>query len=195
MRPTGLYSIAWLRLPVLLASCLISMAAFGVDKPYPGPFIEREDLLVVLRQQAPEQIAAFYEARGFPREAIERIKATCFVTVHIENRSHDVIWLDTAEWTFTSKGKPLERLDRNYWDSQWDNIKLRQASRSTFGWTQLPDVRDLQPDEPVGGNLVFPGSTDRFDMTLKLPTGANRRGKLITLEFRDVECPKEVKAE
>ena len=56
-------------------------------------------------------------------------------------------------------------------------------------------MRDLQPDEPVGGNLVFPGSTDRFDMTLKLPTGANRQGEPITLVFRNVECPKEVKAE
>ena len=195
MRPKRLYSFAWLRLPVLLASCLISVAAFGVDKPYPGPFIEREDLLVVLRQRAPEQMAAFYEARGFPLAAIERIKATCFVTVHIKNRGHDVIWLDTAEWTFTSKGEPLERLDRSYWDKQWDTIKLRQASRSTFGWTQLPAVRDLQPDEPVGGNLVFPGNTDRFDMTLNLPTGADRRGKPITLEFRDVECLKKVKAE
>jgi len=179
---------------LLLAGSLVGMPAFGMNKPYPGPFIERPDLLIVLRQHAPEQIAAFYEARGFPAAAIERIKATCFITVHIRNRDDDVIWLDTAEWTFTSKGKPLERLDRSYWDSQWDNIKLRQASRSTFGWTQLPDVRDLQPDEPVGGNLVFPGDTERLDMTLKLPTGTNRQGEPIMLEFRDVECLKEVKA-
>ena len=171
------------------------LPAFGIDKPYPGPFIEREDLLVVLRQRTPEQMAAFYEARGFPGAAIERIKASCFVTVHMDNRGHDVIWLDTALWIFTSKGKPLERLDRSYWDSQWDSIKLRQASRSTFGWTQLPALRDLQPDEPVGGNLVFPGNTEHFDMTLNLPTGADRQGKPITLEFRDVECLQEVKAE
>lgn len=190
MRQTKQLSFVWF----LLASGLIGMPAFGMNKPYPGPFIERPDLLVVLRQHAPEQIAAFYEARGFPRPAIERIKATCFVTVHIKNRGNDVIWLDLAEWTFTRNDKPLERLDRSYWDNQWDSIKLRQASRSTFGWTQLPDVRDLQPDEPVGGNLVFPGDTDRFDMTLKLPTGVDRQGDPIMLEFRDVECLKEVKA-
>lgn len=190
MRQTKQLSFVWF----LLASGLIGMPAFGMNKPYPGPFIERPDLLVVLRQHAPEQIAAFYEARGFPRAAIERIKATCFVTVHIKNRGNDVIWLDLAEWTFTRNDKPLERLDRSYWDNQWDSIKLRQASRSTFGWTQLPDVRDLQPDEPVGGNLVFPGDTDRFDMTLKLPTGVDRQGDPIMLEFRDVECLKEVKA-
>ncbi|MBT8121894.1 MAG: hypothetical protein KJO10_05125 [Gammaproteobacteria bacterium] len=191
MRQTKQLSFVWF----LLASSLIGMPAFGMSKPYPGPFIERPDLLIVLRQHAPEQIAAFYEARGFPAAAIERIKATCFVTVHIKNRGDDVIWLDLAEWAFTRKDKPLERLDRSYWDNQWDSIKLRQASRSTFGWTQLPDVRDLQPDEPVGGNLVFPGNTDRFDMKLKLPTGVDRQGEPIMLEFRDVECLKEVKAE
>ncbi len=54
---------------------------------------------------------------------------------------------------------------------------LPQANRSTFGWTQLPAVRDLQPDEPVGGNLVFPGTTGSIRPRGSLPdrTGPARQ--------------------
>ena len=160
-----------------------------MDKPYPGPYLENDDLLVVLRPHLPESMAAFYEARGFPREAIDLITTTCFVTVHVENRSDTVIWMDLDEWQFTAAGKPLKRLDQAYWESQWDRIDLRQASRSTFGWTLLPQVRDLQPNEPVGGNIVFPVATGKLDMTLHLPTGDDRRGRLIILQFSDIPCP------
>ena len=176
----------------MLFGCLPVAATFGIDKPYKGPHIENDDLLVVLRPRTPEQMTAFYEARGFPKAALERIANACFVTVHIRNRSKRVIWLDLAEWAFSSTGQPLTRLDRDYWRAQWDDIDLRQASRSTFGWTLLPETRDLQPDEPVGGNVVFSGQTRKFDMTLNLPTGQQRRGEPITLEFKNVDCPKEV---
>ena len=179
----------------LLAGLLPLVPAQGMDKPFPGPYIENDDLLVVLIPHTPESMAAFYEARGFPRPAIDLISATCFVTVHIENRGREVIWIDVAKWQFTAAGKPLERLDRAWWASRWDSIDLRQASRSTFGWTQLPQVRNLQPDEPVGGNLVFPGDTKIFDMTLNLPIGKNPHGRLISLNFRDIPCPTEANAE
>ena len=178
-----------------LLCCLPAADTAAVDKPYKGPHIETDDLLVVLRPRTPEQIAAFYEARGFPQAALDRVSDTCFVTVHIRNRSNSVIWLDLAEWRFSSDGRPLERLDRRWWQAQWDAIGLRQASRSTFGWTLLPEIRDLQPDEPVGGNVVFPGVTRQFDMQLNLPTGRHRDGETITLEFGNIDCPKDTTRE
>ena len=173
---------------LLLAGCLASATGLALEKPYRGPFVENEDLLFVLIPRTPAQMAAFYEARGFSTAAIEKIKATCFVTVHIENHSQRVIWMEPRTWKFSSKGRPLQRLDSDYWDRQWDEIGLQQASRSTFGWTQLPAVRDLQPDEPVGGNVVFPGTTDSFDIEAYLPTGQDRRGKPIEVRFENVSC-------
>lgn len=169
--------------------------AFGIDKPYKGPHFESDELLVVLRPRTPVQMAAFYEARGFPPPALARIRDACFVTVHIRNRSKRIIWLDLAEWTFSSAGQPLTRLDRAFWHTQWDDIGLRQASRSTFGWTLLPEIRDLHPDEPVGGNVVFPGQTRSFDMALDLPTGQQRDGDRITLQFNNIDCPRDAGTE
>ena len=177
-----------------LAGVLLTLLACGntaaADKPYRGPFVENEMLLVVLIPHTPEQMAAFYEARGFPRNAIERIRNTCFVTVHIENKSRSTIWLEKKNWKTSSNGKPLPRLGRDYWDEQWNDIDLPLAKRSTFGWTQLPEVRDLQPDEPVGGNIVFPDTTETFDLAAYFYLGKDKRGGMLVTRFENIQCPK-----
>ena len=180
---------------VLLAGCLAATGGLALEKPYPGPFVENADFLFVLMPRTPEQMAAFYEARGFPPAAIEKIKATCFVTVHIENRSLRVIWMEPDSWKFSSNGQPLQRLESSYWDTQWNAVGLSQANRSTFGWTQLPAVRDLQPDEPVGGNIVFPGTTGSFDIEAVFQTGQDRRGKQLEVRFENVACTRGEPAE
>jgi len=176
------------RFAVLIA-CIAATTAGAMEKPYPGPFVENPDFLFVLMPRTPEQMAAFYEARGFPAAAIARIRTTCFVTVHIENRSRRVIWLEPDRWKITSHGEILPRLDDVYWETQWDAIELPQANRATFGWTQLPAVRDLQPDEPVGGNIVLPGTTATFNLDAYFQTGKDRRGDLLMVRFENIACP------
>lgn len=181
--------------PLLLYSalicCLLTARAAAFDKPYPGPFVENDDMLFVLIPHTREQMAAFYEARGFPRNAIDRITATCFVTAHIENRSERVIWLDVEHWSLGSNGREIRRLGKDYWEQQWDDTGLPQANRSTFGWTRLPEVRDLQPHEPVGGNIMLPGSTTSFDLEARFYTGKDRRGGMLEVRFENVTCPED----
>ena len=159
-----------------------------MEKPYPGPFFENDQLLMVIIPRTPEQMAAFYEARGFPQVAIDRITDTCFVTVHIENKSQQVIWMETANWELTGNKQRLGILGRDYWDRTWDEIDLPQANRSTFFWTQLPAVVDLQADEPVGGNIVLPGSVRYFDIVANFITGQDKDGETMQITFEHVEC-------
>ena len=175
---------------LILCTLLIS-PAHGIDKPYPGPFVESDQLLVVLIPHTPDQMAAFYEARGFPVEAIDLIRKSCFVTVHIENKSRKVIWLEIENWRFSSDNKPLLRLGDDYWNARWNDISLPQANRSTFGWTLLPEVRDLQPDEPVGGNIVFHRPMDTFKINARLMTGRHKRSGMIEMDFENIECPQD----
>lgn len=180
--------VALIRLPALLLLVLGAAAASEERRQFQGPYIETDDLLVVVIPRTPEQMAAFYEARGFPAAAIALIRETCFLTVHIENRGDDILWLDLDRWRFTADGKPLARIDPDDWETRWDSIELRQASRSTFGWTQLPALRDLHPDEPVGGNLVFPGTTGSLTITADFPSGADRHGQSISVGFGQLHC-------
>lgn len=180
-------------LPLLVCAAggILPVTTLAVDKSYKGPFIENDEFLVVLKPRTPEQMAAFYEARGFPQRAIERIRQTCFVTVHIKNKGDRVLWLEQKNWQYTSNNSKLQRLDKHYWDSVWEEIGLPQANRSTFGWTQLPDVRDLQPDEPVGGNVVLPGTTESFTIDAHFLTGKNKRKGMRVIRFENVQCPRD----
>ena len=178
-----LHSVLALALSIAPTALVVAM-----EKPYPGTFFESDELLMVVIPRTPEQMAAFYEARGFPQQAIDKVTATCFVTIHIDNKSRRVTWLETANWQLTSQGKTLDILDRDSWDTTWEEIDLPQAFRSTFYWTQLPPVVDLHPDEPVGGNIVLPGSTERFDIEANFKTGADKQGEPLQVRFTNIEC-------
>ena len=110
---------------------------------------------MLLRLHSPEQISAFYEARGFPPGALERIRETCFITVHIDNKGDDVLWLETANWRITRDNQPVERLGQAYWDRVWDEIDLPRAKRSTFSWpSSMPRPPADWPnraDRPIRG--------------------------------------------
>ena len=175
----------------LLLGTLLATSAFGVDQPWPGPFVENNDLLMVLIPHTPDQMTAFYEARGFPKAALELISDTCFVTVHIENKSRRIIWLETTNWHLSSNNREIRRRDKEDWDTLWDEIKLPLANRATFGWTQLPVQRDLQPDEPVGGNIVLGGDIKTFNLEAHFLTGKRKRGGMLVVRFQDIECPEE----
>lgn len=175
----------------VLLGILLTTAAFGIDKPYPGPFIENNDILMVIMPRTPEQMAAFYEARGFPENALELISDACFVTIHIENKSQRVIWLETANWKLSSNDQALQRLDKDYWDARWNEISLPQANRATFGWTRLPAQRNLQPGEPVGGNIVLGSDVRKFNLEARFLTGEDKRGDMLEMRFQDIDCSKE----
>jgi hypothetical protein len=175
----------------LLLGTLLATSAFGIDQPWPGPYVENDDLLMVLIPHTPDQMTAFYEARGFPKAALELISDTCFVTVHIENKSRRVIWLETANWRLSSNNREIRRRSKEDWDALWDEINLPLANRATFGWTQLPVQRDLQPDEPVGGNIVLGGDIKTFNLEARFLTGRHKRGGMLEVRFQDIDCPKE----
>jgi len=156
-----------------------------------GPFVENSLFSFRLIPRSPEQMAAFYEARGFPKSAIDLISKTCYFTAIIRNKSKRVIWLDLKYWRFYNDQDEITRIDRQYWNKHWDQIKLPQAYRSTFGWTLLPEIRNLQPNENVGGNIVLPSLGENFTLEAMFITGKNKRGGEIRAELKNISCQKD----
>lgn len=140
--------------------------------------------------RTPEQQAAFYAARGFPDAAIRQITATCFLTAGIYNRSAQVVWLELANWRITdAAGKPVARITREAWEQTWRRLEVPLASRATFGWTQLPESRDLQPGEPVGGNVAVVAPAGPFTVVARFRTGADGAGAPIEIAVKNLSCP------
>lgn len=191
MRIHGQFLTAQRTLVWLGGLLLLSAAALAREPDPPQPQLENEHLFMFLRLHTPEQMAAFYEARGFPQEAIQRLGETCFVMAHVENRGQQVLWLESKNWRFVTATGELQRLDRSHWDAVWDEIDLPQASRSTFGWTQLPEERDLQPGEPVGGNLILPATEQSFTLEADFHTGNHKRAGMVSVRFENLHCAKD----
>lgn len=149
------------------------------------------ELYIGLVPRTPEQVSAFYEARHFPPDAVAALARVCLLTVTIHNRSQTVIWLEPARWRLQAPdGGEVRRLDRAHWNALWERIGLPAAQRATFGWTQLPETRDLRPGEPVGGNVVVEPPAGPFSLEARFATGADRQGPQIVARFDNLRCPK-----
>lgn len=150
---------------------------------------ERSGISLGASVRTAEQMRAFYGARGFPSQAIDAIAKTCFVTVGVYNERPDVAWLDLKQWRLLdANGKPVKRISREQWTRTWEKLNVPSASRATFGWTQLPEVRDLQPYESVGGNLAVIAPAGEFTLEARFDTGADRRGEPITISVPHLKC-------
>lgn len=179
--------------PILLAFVVWPAVAFAqeVTQPPPGPRVENARFLMQLDPHTPEQMAAFYEARGFPPAALDVIRHACFITVRIENRGPEVIWLEPGRWRIETARGPVERLGRDYWRQQWERLNVPPGARATFGWTLLPEQRDLRPSEPVGGNITLRWTDEPLTLTAWFDTRRDRRGNPIRVQFRNLRCPRD----
>ena len=166
-------------------------ASFAQQEAPPTPSdVRYEDDSVFIRivQRSPEQLTAFYLGRQFNRAAIAQILDTCFVTPIIHNKTFDVLWLELDHWRFGRGDENIARIKRDYWPDKWDQSELPQAQRSTFGWTLMPEVRDLRPDESVGGSVVIPMQSGPFTMTANFHTGLDKEGEIKTIVFEGIQC-------
>jgi hypothetical protein len=174
----------------ILAS-LFTPVNFAEEAPRPAPAghrYEDDDVSIRIVQRSQEQLTAFYLGRGFNQASIDRILGTCFITPIIHNETFDVLWLELDNWTFSRGDEEIPRVKRSYWPEKWEQSGLTQAHRSTFGWTLMPEVRDLRLDERVGGSVVIPWQSRPFTLTMNFYTGADKQGPLKTVVFKDLEC-------
>ena len=143
--------------------------------------------LVVIPRTA-QQMAAFYEGRGFPAKAITLTRTACFFTVGIKNKTQDILWLDTSNWQFNTTSGPLKRISRNEWKHRWQEIGLDLPYQSTFRWTLLPAKLDFQPGEREGGNITLPRTGKTFSLHATFATGQDKQGSPIDVKMEDLRC-------
>lgn len=154
--------------------------------------ITREGLDFYLSARTPEQTNAFYSARGLPLSAVQAIAQSCFLTVGLYNRRADTVWLDLATWRLLdANGRDIKRISLTEWRARWKELNIPLAAQATFGWTQLPETRDLQPDEDVGGNVPLVPPAGEFTLIARFATGVAGKGKPIEITVPGLTCPRE----
>jgi hypothetical protein len=137
-----------------------------------------------------QQIAAFYEGRGFPKVATKELQNVCFFGIGLHNKSQDILWLDLSNWQFSSHGKPVTRLDKQYWRARWQQLGIAKPLQSTFRWTQMPEALNYLPDEREGGNIILPRDKAPFSVTATLIGKQDRSGKRYHIQLDNLDCAK-----
>lgn len=172
--------------------CLLSGFLSAQDATLPGQddvlLYESQGLSIRATPRTPEQMAAFYEARGFPQAMLDLVKEYCFITFRIHNSSQDIVWLDLDDWKFVAPGGEVGRLDRNWWKRQWEKIGAPLASQSTFRWTLIPEVLDYRIDEAEGGNVTLRPTGETFSLVAAFATGADRQGGEVRVRIDKLRC-------
>lgn len=165
---------------------LLPVAASAADAR-----ITRAGMTMSIGLRNAEGVTAFYAARGFPQDMLAVIGRTCFVGVGLHNERRDTLWLELAEWRFTdAAGREVKRITRPEWDARWEAMQAPHAARATFDWTQLPESRDLQPGEPVGGNVAVLPPAGEFRLDARFRTGS---GEWIEVTVPGLRCPTEAR--
>ncbi|WP_455208633.1 hypothetical protein [Kaarinaea lacus] len=152
--------------------------------------IENQFVKFGISARTPEQMAAFYEGRGFPKQAIEATTQHCFITVGMRNISKSKIWLDQSRWRIYNAQGEIKRTSRDQWKQKWQQLNVPLASQATFNWTLLPESRDLHPDEPVGGNITLQPTDTPFTIEAVFATGEDQQGKPLVIKIENVRCLK-----
>jgi len=155
--------------------------------------VDKPTIRMTITPRTPQQIAAFYEGREFPKTAINATHSACFFTVGIHNKSKNIIWLDTLRWQLKSNNSNIAIISKKQWATQWQKLNLQTRFQSTFRWTLLPQKLDFYPDEREAGNITIPRQSETFNLTAHFATGVDKRGQSIVLEFKDLQCAQESK--
>jgi hypothetical protein len=174
----------------LLTLMLITSPVAGLNAAEPHLY-DSPQLSIGFKPRTPQQIAAFYEARGFSKPMINKLKQQCFITTWIHNKSSHVIWLDLSQWQFRNATGSIERRNRRYWKTVWNDMQIPLAHQSTFRWTLLPETLDFRPGEREGGNLILPRDDQPIQIEAIFPTQADKSGIPITIKFRPLQCAKD----
>ena len=153
-----------------------------------------EDELLRLRliPRTEEQMAGFFEARGFPVAMISELSQHCFFTVVIKNKSKNSVLLDMSQWHFVEDektgGQEVRRIPRGYWPPKWAAMHVPMSAQSTFRWTLLPEKLDFHPDESEGGNIILEGTTGRFSLMAQFGLGPTGQNGVRVVRINNLEC-------
>ena len=145
--------------------------------------------------RTPNQIAAFYEARGFPDFAINEVRKVCFITFGVGNKSDQKLYHDLNQWQFTNADGPVKRVLRPDWKARWKELGLEKRFQSTFRWTLMPEKLDFYPQEGEGGNLIFLRTGKPLTITAHIRIGEGDKTSLHQVTFKNIQCTTDAEQE
>jgi len=161
----------WIFLYVAPASAEV---VSGIEKDSGLQFYEwhRDGVSVRLVQRLPDQTRAFFQGRGFPAEAADKIGRACVFQSIFRNDGKQPVSYDLGDWKVVHQDKTSPLAIRESWEQQWQNMGISKSARIAFRWSLLPSKQRFEPGDYNWGMTAFalpPGAN--FDLTLLIRIG------------------------
>jgi len=173
-------------------------ASTGIDKTAQLPFWQwrSEGLSIRWIQRLPDQSRAFFSARQFGADDVERIANSCVFQTVFRNTAKEnagtVIEYNLADWQVkTNAGVKGIKL-KAAWLAEWEQRKSPAAAKIAFEWSLLPSKHRLLAGDYNWGMITFgllPGES--FDLTIVW----KKDGQTQRATIPAIECAKDVHVE
>jgi hypothetical protein len=151
--------------------------------------IEMRGIQVRLTQINPDQVRAFYQARGFTPEQAEDYASSCVFMTVVRNISAIPIEHRLADWRYvTDDGRERTIRSKTEWDQTWISRGVAESARIAFSWAQFPATQTFYAGDWNQGMTTYQlprGS--RFNLIVRWRAG--QVGRETTLE--NVRCTDE----
>jgi hypothetical protein len=163
----------WLVLAACAPVCAQGDITTGIDAEANLPYWEytAPGMSVRLVQRLPDQTRAFFMARGFGRDAVERIARSCVFQTVFQNTSNasapDALEYDLRDWVVQSGERRQRMMTREDWAAIWAEQGAPKPARIAFEWALFPTRQTYNPGDYNWGMSIFglePGN--HFDLTL-----------------------------
>lgn len=116
-------------------------------------------------QRLPDQTRAFFQGRGFPAAAAERLATTCVFQVTLRNEGEGPITLDLSEWRIDRGAGPEPLRLTADWQAEWEGMGLPESARIAFQWAMFPTRQTFEPQDWNMGMIGYPlRPGERFDL-------------------------------
>jgi hypothetical protein len=140
---------------------------------------------VQLLQLLPDQIRAFFLARGFEGEEVERIARACVFQTIFRNDGDRPVEYDLEDWSLLNRGERRPLRTRERWDAEWQTHPIDEPARIALRWALLPTVQGFEPGDYNWGMTSFglpPGEPLDLRIVVRIA------GEQITAQIPSVVC-------
>lgn len=155
--------------------------------------IEQDGLKLELAPLTPDQVRAFFLARGFTAQDAEHIVATgCVfrsaIGSAVTKAGEAEVSIALAKWRVqTANGASASPKVREDWEAVWKARGVAEEAATAFYWALFPTEQTFFPSDYNWGFLTFglPAGT-AFDLTLAWSTAGEPRTKTL----KGLQCAK-----
>jgi hypothetical protein len=117
---------------------------------------ENQGIQVRLTQITPDQARAFYQARGFSREAAEHYASECVFMTVVRNIGDRPVDHRLADWRYLSAAQPPRPIrSKDEWEALWSQLGVAEAARIAFAWAQFPTEQRFAPGDWNQGMTTY----------------------------------------